>query len=517
MKEETLNQILKELFAIDPSLREKEEDLRRMIGKIIASKPDVSIDEQFVTQLRRDLMQKEIKQSFFQQLLTMKNRNYLIGAGSMAVVAVAVLAVVFTRNPQSSSSLPLAIRTVGSEAFGKLGGTNSGGAPLGSAAAMSSVAYGRGGGGGGVPATDTKSMIMPPMYNYSFQYTGEAVQIEDTTAPVYNRIRGMEAGRRLARLIQGQDKSLVDLSRFSATRIQNISFLEENGDYSINLDLWEGRANIFPQYEKWYPVQCDKQGNCNSPTPLTEKDVPPETTLISLANGFLDKYGIDRARFGEPKVDNNWRQGLILRADAPEQSPYVPDVITVVYPISVDGQLITESNGDMYGLRVGVDIRKNKVQSVWNLNNEQYEKSQYDVETDWNKIVAIAERGAMGGWYGAQNKDMKLNLGTPEKIYIPYYNYIPEKQLNQELYIPAFKFPVLNPPADQPYFQKSVVVPLVKEILKNYEVVNPEPRPVEPPVTILESEKKEEANTTTEVQGIRAPDAGEPIDPNKRY
>ena len=77
MKEETLNQILKELFVIDPSLREKEEDLRRMIKKIIISQPDVSIDEQFVTKLRRDLLQTEIKQGFFQQILNMKNSSQL--------------------------------------------------------------------------------------------------------------------------------------------------------------------------------------------------------------------------------------------------------------------------------------------------------------------------------------------------------------------------------------------------------------------------------------------------------
>lgn len=520
MNTNSLDTILAELYALDPSLSTREKELREILQRVIESKPNVPIDEQFISRLRSELLQKEIKQNPFSLFFSaMKQNRVLAMTGGFAVVALVVVTALVSSHSPKSTSLSLrdtsvanqesAIAYVGKSAFGSISFSSPG---------TSGQATGRGGGGGGSPTSavaplsmDSK-MIAPPLFNYSFHYAGEKFDLSENSLPVYKRLKGSSFANQIGSLV-GKGNDLIDLSHFGSVRAQSVYLLQNGGDnYAISLDFAEGRVSINPQYEKWYPNPCDKNGNCSTPTPLTEKDVPSDQKLIEIANNFLKQYGIPMGNYGTPVVDTQWQQYQPLDAAV----RFVPDTISVVYPITIDGKDIFEMNGEVYGLRVNVDIRKMKAQGLYNLNVEKYEASQYELETDVNKIIAIAERGGTGGyWYGASEKDTKVNLGTPDKIWIPYYQYDSEKQTNTELYIPAMRFPISNVPSGgQSLFQRFIVVPLVKEVLKDFDTNTP--RPVDPPILLKDSEVKTDA-VKPETQGIRAPDEGEATDPNRRY
>lgn len=488
----TIQNILLELYAIDPDLREHEEQLKQVIEKIIAQKPQVKIDDVFVKNLRKKILETESKKPFTFSLLFMNNK--LLWAGTAALLAVLVIGVPLYLNQSSKyssslaqldTSVPSGITSVAQRAFGSLV------APASSRSETMSL--GRGAGGGGSPAAAQTNPAMAnssmldakmiaPAFNYSFKYTGAPFTVEEKTLPVYKRLKSSGNAAALARLLTGINNGLIDLNLFKNIKLQNITMIEDRDDaFMINFDFFEGRVSLSPAYERWYQPKC-VNGVCEYARQLTEKDVPPAATLIDIANKFVADYKIDLSHYGQPQVDDQWKSGALPLNGEPM---YVPETITVIYPLIVENQEISETNGVPFGLRIQVDIRKMKVQSAWNIGLHNYEKSNYEVETNVDRILKVAETG-MGVWYGDTSAKKELQLGAPERIYIPHYQYIQETQTSNELYIPALRFPVLNVPNDQPYFQKFITVPLVKEVLDQYDRQNGGPMPIDPaPIQIL--------------------------------
>lgn len=48
--------ILEELYALDPTLREKESEIKKIIDKMIKNRPEVEINETFRAELRKKIM-----------------------------------------------------------------------------------------------------------------------------------------------------------------------------------------------------------------------------------------------------------------------------------------------------------------------------------------------------------------------------------------------------------------------------------------------------------------------------
>jgi hypothetical protein len=126
---------------------------------------------------------------------------------------------------------------------------------------------------------------------------------------------------------------------------------------------------------------------------------------------------------------------------------------------------------------------------LWGLTTQRYESAQYVAEQDAARITKLAEQGGMYGFWGEPAPDARvINLGTPTRVLMQHYLYV--NGSNEELYVPALVFPVLNAPTDM-YIQSHVIVPLVKEILDNYQ----------PPMLLKESLSVEPRDLPT------APDA----------
>jgi len=494
----TIQNILLELYSIDPGLREHEEQLKQVIEKIIAQKPQVKIDDVFVKNLRKKILGTELKKPFTFSLLFMNNK--LLWAGTAALVAILAIGVpLYLTNPKPfNNSLALrgsesGITSLKNSAFGSLIGSGTS-APLGSPEVMSSLqAGGRGaGGGGGITANAAVSnppiadmKMIAPAFSYTFKYTGAPFTLDETALPVYNRVKSSALSQQLANSLAGTNNGFFDLSLFKNTKVQNITLVEDRDDgYSISLEVQENRASIGPAYDRWYKPNCTPDGNCQYPAPVTEKDVPSNDKLIQIANSFLSAYNIDRSSYGEPQVDDQWKNSILPASLRGTEPVYVPDLISIIYPLIIEGQEISEANGYGFGLRVQVDIRKMKSQGVYNIIAQNYQKSNYEVENNVDRILKVAQSG-WGNYYNAPEK-RELQLGAPERVYIPHYQFSYETQTSNELFVPALRFPILNVPADQPYFNKFVVVPLPKEILDQLEKQSNGVMPLDPaPIQIM--------------------------------
>jgi len=53
-----IKDILDELYALDPDLREKESEIKKIIEKMMKNRPEVEINETFRTELRKRIMQE---------------------------------------------------------------------------------------------------------------------------------------------------------------------------------------------------------------------------------------------------------------------------------------------------------------------------------------------------------------------------------------------------------------------------------------------------------------------------
>jgi hypothetical protein len=53
-----IKDILDELYALDPDLREKESEIKKIIEKMMKNRPEVEINETFRTELREKIMRE---------------------------------------------------------------------------------------------------------------------------------------------------------------------------------------------------------------------------------------------------------------------------------------------------------------------------------------------------------------------------------------------------------------------------------------------------------------------------
>jgi hypothetical protein len=145
---------------------------------------------------------------------------------------------------------------------------------------------------------------------------------------------------------------------------------------------------------------------------------------------------------------------------------WLPDMLNVVYPLMIENQAVYDEGGNPSGLNVGINVRNKQVVSVWDLSVQNYQSSQYDAETDLNRIMKVAEQGGVYGYVDITQggRVVEIELAEPTIQYVKMWNY--KNNQSEELLIPSLVFPIKEQPAgDQYFYRKSVVVPLVKEIL----------------------------------------------------
>lgn len=363
------------------------------------------------------------------------------------------------------------ITSLGEGAFGMLSGLStisSGGAEdskveTGTASQSSSLALPVGRGGGGATTGATVDMIYPyqPTY-YVYVYKGDEFTQDQAKMDVLRRVVGRTVLPASA-VATALDFDLFDLDKLGKARAYSLSFLEDKEfGYRTDIDLNDESVSIYKHWEKWPSAYGDCSGDvCTNRNALAVGDIPDDGTIIDATKSFLDEYKIDLSGFGTPRVNRSF-----LRYYASAAEAYVPDDISVTYPLVVEGKNVYESYGDLNGMSVSYDIRNRRVSSCYGLKTHNYQSSAYEAETDVAKLLAIAQDadGAMPlkDDAGTDYKTVELELGTPVLSYEILWRY--ENNQNLEYLVPCLMFPV-RADADAVYARERVVVPLIKEFL----------------------------------------------------
>ncbi|MFH1427180.1 MAG: hypothetical protein ABIG60_01470 [Patescibacteria group bacterium] len=481
-KNNLIQNILNDLYQHDPELKKEEKYLIKIINNLIKTRPDTKFDENFARQLRAQLMTKaeklkENKNASFKfwpmlNLNFMKNLTY--AAAGLTVIALLIVSTFIYFNQGEQIKLAydkMTISQVNNNAFGSLKSTSQDQAgAVNQEATLDAKATGRGG-GGGYAASEGSSIGMPaPDFTYyKYVYKGDPINITDNEMPVYKKIIDKSSAKSLVSNFDRVDFGLFNLGKFSNTELQNFSIVEDRDyGYILYFSLSENLISIFPNWEKWpRPESACRDEKCFEQYRLDISDVPADENIITMADGFIKDYGINTANYGEPQINKQW---LRVYESTPDKSmAYVPETIMVVYPLIIDGQTVYDESGNVSGFQVEVNIKYNKVSSVYGLSSSSYQSSNYQTETDNEKIINLAEQGGLNRlWYNPEaSKTVDLELGTPTLSLIRYWHYNQEKNTNSEIFIPALIFPINNLPEQTPYFyQTAVVVPLIKEIIE---------------------------------------------------
>ena len=465
---ENIKKILDDVYAVDNGLKKYEAELIEMIEKLLASKPAIKFNKSFQSKLRAELLEKFSQNNNKKINFNYMNNKLFYAFGALALV---LLLIIPSLSPEGSFNksaktakvnFDLQVKRVNKNAFGPLVAQNT-------ATAGSETAYaiGRGGGGGGGVAAagdmatqgDSK-LIYPQPIEYKYVYAGEEFSLDNAQMEVLKKIKGSGSQNEIAQFLQNVNFDNISLESLDDPKLRNFTIYEDKEfGYSIYVDLYEGMISINETWERW-PIY-----NYNTYLePLKIENIPGDDQLIAMANQFLNDYGISTDIYGEPRVDNSWREIYTRTED--KSMAYVPDVMTVVYPLIIDGRESYEEWGGAMGLRVSINVRYNKVNNMWNLNNQKYQSSIYDMETDVNKILDLASRGGNYYYYyqDPNAQTVEITLGTPRLGYMQTWQYA--DNVSNELLVPALIFPVTNIPTGAEYFyRENVVIPLAKEII----------------------------------------------------
>jgi hypothetical protein len=485
--QKSLNEILEDLFMIDPSLKKHKKDVSRIVQAMLQAQPDTQFDETFARRLKSRLLaetETQPEQTRFNFAQAMQ--KWIYGFGGAAVALAVVMAIMTSEvstpllsslSDQSAAFKPQTVVLPG-KAFGSLATLSAADSATTSfREGAASPTFGMGGGGnpaptamGGDPAIDSK-MIAPNPITYKFVYKGETLVLDQTQGDVFKRLKGdLTADSMLANL-RGMDLDLADITSFSNLKLMMFQVVEDkpNG-LAISVDMNEESLSIYQNWMKWQYDYNQQPGGA----------VPSDAELIRIANEFVAAHGIDTTAYGQPVVDHRWRQ-YILR-DTPASEIYAPMELTVRYPLLLNGSTVREQYGDEYGFFVSVNLQHMVVSGVTNLTTQRYEKSSYELETNVDRVLKVAQQGGNQWYWQAEDaKEVEVGLGTPSLVYMRYW--IANGNTSSEVYVPALYFPVTEKPADAQYLQDGITVPLAKEVLDQYGQ-NPDIMPLEKPMII---------------------------------
>lgn len=495
-----IQSILEELYTLEPSLREKEQQILHIIESMQKNRPNIIINEAFKKELRAKLL-LELQQKpgllppkgtsdasqrgVYSQWRKEWNLGWIFaGLSTTAFAAFAgytllwgfafqtlvptwsdksIMTVAHTTqrlsfapnilklaNNAYGDTIPLSANTV---------------SQLGRPEAMSSVSSQDRGAVGWV-AQDAKMMTtdsMPysedyPYYQYTYTgsfpvYSGDLVVYKRNTLPF--------TSTETAWFLDGLALDGLNLASFENKSFSNLSFVEERDFwYSVNIDFQNGNVSFYQNWARWPQSKCDTNG-CEQPAKLTKDDVPSDEDIIRIGDEFLLKYGIDRSLYGTPKIDSSWRI-MYARALVNGAETTIPEQYTITYPILLEGKSLYEESGGYKWLTLSLDIRTKRVVSMYGLEKQNLSSSVYTTQTTEDTLRQILKYGGRYETkpYGEQ-KTVQISLGEPTFQYVHVYGEWKNGK-SDEYYVPAYVFPVLNKP-DGSYLQDSVIIPLVAE------------------------------------------------------
>lgn len=540
MKQEKLESILNDIFQLDPKLKSFEKEIRKMVEDILTAQPEINIDANFKDKLKKEIMNKisELKNNDSVKNESLNSSKAAFSfpihklsyvAGLTVLVFALVISYDFMPETKESQNTKITFNEANSKdivtqvaqkesfvrsakgAFGKLsflstpdiaakpmsgvaseeamtsGGSTGSTASIGNvvssdASVSSPVAMGMG--GDSVMARSTK--IMPPYEYMSFKYVyrGDEFTQDLENVDVYKRTKDSFGAQNLVDFITGLDYGLIDMSKFKGrAEVPNVSFNEDREfGYSVNINMTDNNIFIYSNWLKWpRPDSTCTDDACFARYRMQISDVLPNEEVISIADSFMDEYGIDKNNYGSPIVQDNFRNEYEIASD--KTSMYLPDEVSVVYPLKINDALTVDESGNPTGLYVSVNMRHRRVSGLNTLSPKTFEVSAYDAITDSKKLISLAEQGGVYPIYynNEEGKNIEVSLGTPSIVLARQYKYDEKKGMSDELYVPALSFPVTDISDKSVFFyRKNVIIPLAADMLSDIPEYSIMPMPASP-------------------------------------
>ncbi|MFA5133418.1 MAG: hypothetical protein WC459_01275 [Patescibacteria group bacterium] len=490
MTDKDIKKILKDLYKLEPSLADREVELMEIIKEFALARPDTKFDKKFQNEIKNKLLgrflETDRKIYFWQNFMNGKKLFFGFGGAIILIlIAVPLAYSMYSKNSNFNFGFEQRVKSVGDGAFGNLWGASGGSNNLGMGgeeyaqtsaapapmmaendAAAETRSLGVGGGGG------SKAMIAPEATNITFKYIGEKLDLSQEKVSVLKRERTGEMAKKFGGVLGNINTGMLNLSKFKNLEAQNIS-LSENRDngYNIYFDVGNETITLNQNWSKWAGiydrVACPPDSACPESSRLEEKDIPADEALISVADNFIKNYSINKNIYGAPEIDKTWRRYYLLAKEQNDAAASIPQEMSVLYPLAINGKQVYEQYGGKVGLRVGIDIKNNnKVTGVYGLETQSYSSSDYAAEMNGETIIKFAEQGGVGGsYYYGGGKTVTLELMTPQAIYVRQWKY--SGMESSELFVPSLLFKVKEMPKDGYYSNEYIAVPLVKEMLRS--------------------------------------------------
>lgn len=454
-----ISKLLEELYASDPSLRSREEELTRIIQTLASAKPDVVADANFLLNLRKALAEKAKGlspsriSSMKPSLPNIPSSRFWPAIGfTFSGVAVGMMAMLYVIQDTSILSLMrpkvsdvhvsspatgdvLTIQRIAGNAFGQIamgdgsyqgvpagmGGAETG-ARSSSPAPMPTIAP-RASEGGVSVSNDSAMLIVDegpsdivtsatpqdakmiapypyPMTVVEYDYTGEALTLAETSLDVLKRSPSSFSSGALASAVQSLGIDIISLQSFGNARVGDVNiYQDEPYGYQVYVSPRNGTISIDQNWDQWrtaYPDCVDEA--CWAESRLTASDIPSDDELVRIADAFLEQHRINRSVYGSGEVNRSWEYSYgtnVVSMERGAPEVYVPDVVQVTYPLLVNGETVYQSGGEKVGISIGINVRVKRVSNVYNLQQLSFEASAYDAETDANAILDQAKKGGM--------------------------------------------------------------------------------------------------------------------------
>jgi len=329
---------------------------------------------------------------------------------------------------------------------------------------------------------DGKMIAPVDLVKYNYIYVGEDFSLLPEEVEVYRKITP-DLSKEFSNLFSGKKISFFDLKKFSDISINNLTINEDRDyGYSIYLGLQEGNFSIYKNWQKWPSLDracamAEDLTSCYEQNRLTVGDVLPDQEILNISNKFLADYDINLDNYADGVVQKSWLKYYI--ANNSEQSIYIPESVSVIYPLKINGVMVYEEYGNFSGLTVEVDMKERRVSGLYGLSYQYYESSLYDTETDRDAIIKIVNQGGRYPdylYYEKEDyKNIDIEVGTPSLGLVKIWQYNDNYSKGYEVFVPAYIFPVVSE-SESSYFNKeNIVVPAVKDFFIRGSEINPRP------------------------------------------
>lgn len=484
-----VEKILQELYQIDESLKQKENELTKIIQNMLLLKPNIKMDENFKLALKERISEK-ITSEKLQNYMSRRKLNiwqifsYIFWTAWIAAFSFFIFGETFaphmltSENKTSQESDILSfnsfiletntdfwnLKNVWVNGWG-FGGwlekmsLKSSGMVEDMMVESSSLMMDAPESAWMVEGTDMRILPVEPIgipeiYRYNFSW---ALNIHiPETLPIYKKSKVADLWKNFVEKFWNFSFNGLDISRFSDLSAGNISLNQEKKyGYSINIDFSNGYLNIYKNWDKWPQKNYDEN---------KQIDLLSDDELLQIANNFMKEYKIDVSQYWTAQIDTNYDSILREFSTSKKAPSYIPENTYILYPSLLDGKEIIEESGEKSWVKVEIDIQEKKVSSVLWLKIEQYAKSDYKIENNTDNILHIAN-----AWWrfwleiekveNAQYIDIKLK--NPKLQYVHIYHYT-QNNWQEEFLIPAIVFEIENNDENN-FMSKIISVPLLKD------------------------------------------------------